>query len=148
MDPSEWVRFVTTLAVVGEVLAALVVKLASATSDEIPALCDEAEILAQCVVECCADTAPVDPLHSEEVTELRANLHEWAEALQALIADVADLCWARAWLPLKRGIERPLRVPIERRALRRARSAVVGASAGSGRPDGRNVPPGARAPAK
>jgi hypothetical protein len=93
--PERMIEIVTTLAVVGEVLAALIVKLASATADEIPALCDEAEILAQRVVECCADTAPVDPLQPEEVTELRANLHELAEALQAQIAEIADLCWAQ-----------------------------------------------------
>jgi hypothetical protein len=93
--PERMGEIVTALAVVGEVLAALIVKLASATADEIPALCNEAEILAQRVTECCADTAPVDPLQPEEVTELRANLHELAEALQALIADIADLCWAQ-----------------------------------------------------
>ena len=92
--PERMVEIVTALAIVGEVLAALIVKLASATADEIPALCDEAEILAQRVTECCADTAPVDPLQPEEVTELRTNLHELAEALQAQIADIADLCWA------------------------------------------------------
>jgi hypothetical protein len=69
--PERMGEIVTSLAIVGEVLAALIVKLASATADEIPALCDEAER----VVECCADTAPVDPLPPEEVTELRANLH-------------------------------------------------------------------------
>jgi hypothetical protein len=44
--PERMIEIVTTLAVVGEVLAALIVKLASATADEIPALCDEAEICA------------------------------------------------------------------------------------------------------
>jgi hypothetical protein len=93
--PERMVEIVTALAVVGEVLAALIVKLASATADEMPALCDEAKILAQRVTECCADTAPVDPLQPEDVTELRANLHELAEALQAQIADIGDLCWAQ-----------------------------------------------------
>jgi hypothetical protein len=41
------------------------------------------------------NTAPVDHLPPDEVAELRANLHELAEALQAQIADIADLCWAQ-----------------------------------------------------
>jgi hypothetical protein len=45
--PERMVETVTAIAVVGEVLAALIVKLASATADEIPALREEAKKLAQ-----------------------------------------------------------------------------------------------------
>ena len=93
--PERMVETVTAIAVVGEVLAALIVKLASATADEIPALREEAKKLAQRVAECCMNTAPVDHLPPDEVAELRANLHELAEALQAQIADIGDLCWAQ-----------------------------------------------------
>jgi hypothetical protein len=85
-------EIVTMLSVIGELLAVLTANLASATADEIPALCEEAEKLAQRVVECCMDTAPVDHLPREEVTELRADLHELAEALQAQIANTVHLC--------------------------------------------------------
>jgi hypothetical protein len=91
-DGSErMLEIVTALSVLGDVLAALIVKLASATADEIPALCDEAEILAQRVIECCADTAPVDHLPPEEVLNLRSELVQLAEALKDHIARIVDL---------------------------------------------------------
>jgi hypothetical protein len=89
--PERMVEIVTALAVVGEVLAGLIVKLASATADEIPALCDEAEILAQRVIECCADTEPVDHLPPEGVLNLHRELVQLAEALKDQIARIVDL---------------------------------------------------------
>jgi hypothetical protein len=89
--PERMAEIVTALSVLGDVLAALIVKLASATADEIPALCDEAEILAQRVIECCADTAPVRHLPPEEVLNLRSELVQLAEALKDQIARIVDL---------------------------------------------------------
>jgi hypothetical protein len=88
-------EIVTTLAVVGEVLAQLVVKLASATAAELPALCHDAENLARRVVDCCIDTAPVDHLPPEEVAALRAELFQLAESLQAQINGIVDTCCER-----------------------------------------------------
>jgi hypothetical protein len=93
--PERIVEIVTALSVVGELLAVVTAKLTSATADEIPALREEAKKLTQRVVGCCMDTAPVDHRPPDEVAELRANLHELAEALQAQIAEIADLCWAQ-----------------------------------------------------
>jgi hypothetical protein len=45
-------EIVTMLAVVDELLVGLTANLVSATADEIPALCEEAEKIAQRVVEC------------------------------------------------------------------------------------------------
>jgi hypothetical protein len=89
--PERMVEIVTALAVVGEVLAGLLVKLASATPAEIPALCDEAENLAQRVTECCADTAPVDHLSPEEVLDLRSQLVQIGGGLEDQIARIVDL---------------------------------------------------------
>jgi hypothetical protein len=88
-------EIVTTLAVVGKVLAHLVVKLASATPAELPALCDDAKNLARRVVDCCIDSAPVDHLPSEEVAELRAELFQLAESLQVQINGIVDTCCER-----------------------------------------------------
>jgi hypothetical protein len=85
-------EIVTMLVVVDELLVGLTANLVSATAHEIPALCEEAEKIAQRVVECCMDTAPIDHLPSEEVATLRADLHKLAEAFQAQIADILDLC--------------------------------------------------------
>jgi hypothetical protein len=85
-------EIVTMLAVVDELLVGLTANLISATADEMPALCEEAEKIAQRVVECCMDTAPIDHLPPEEVATLRANLHKLAEAFQAQIADILDVC--------------------------------------------------------
>jgi hypothetical protein len=89
--PERMAEMVTALSVLGEVLAALIVKLASATADEIPALFDEAEILAQRVTECCADTAPVDHLPPGEAARLRRELVQLAETLKGQIARIVDL---------------------------------------------------------
>jgi hypothetical protein len=88
-------EIVAALSVVSQVLADLVVKLASATPDEIPALRDDAETLAQRVVECCMDTAPVDHLPPEEVAALHSEMVQLAAALKAQIAGVVDLCLTR-----------------------------------------------------
>jgi hypothetical protein len=88
-------EIVTVLSVVGELVAVLTAKLISATADEIPSLREEAETLAQRVVECCMDTAPVDHLPPEEVAELRAELFQLGDSLRAQIADIVDVCWAR-----------------------------------------------------
>jgi hypothetical protein len=93
--PERMVEMVTALSVLGEVLAALVVKLASATAVEIPTLCDEAEVLAQRVTECCADTAPVDHLPPEEAAAIRSDMLQLAEAMKAQIAGIVDLRLAR-----------------------------------------------------
>ncbi len=85
------VEIVTALSVVSEILADLVVKLASATTDEIPALCDEAEILAQRVTECCADTVSVDHLPPEEATAIRRDVLQLAGALRDQIARIVGL---------------------------------------------------------
>jgi hypothetical protein len=85
-------EIVTMLSVVRALLVGLTANLKLATADEIPALCEEAEKLAQRVVECCMDTAPVDHLPTAEVETLRADMHELAEAFQAQIADILDLC--------------------------------------------------------
>jgi hypothetical protein len=89
--PERMVEIVTALAVVGEVLADLLVKLASATPAEIPALCDDAENLARRVVDCCIDTAPSDHLAPEEAAALRVELAQLVETLQAQIAGSVDL---------------------------------------------------------
>jgi hypothetical protein len=95
-DGSERVtEVVTALCVVGELLVVLMAKLASATADEVPALREEAEKLAQRVVECCIDTAPVDHLPSEEAKELRSELLQLAETLKGQIGDIVDMCWAQ-----------------------------------------------------
>jgi hypothetical protein len=85
-------EIVTMLSVVGELLEALTANLVSATADENPSLREEAKRLAQRVVECCINTAPVDHLCPEEVAKLRADLHELAEAFRAQIANIFDLC--------------------------------------------------------
>jgi hypothetical protein len=81
--------------VLGDVLTDLIVKLSSATPNEIPALRAQAEALTQrvteCVAECCADTAPVDHLAPEEVTEIRSEMVRLAEAMKAQIANIVDL---------------------------------------------------------
>jgi hypothetical protein len=85
------VEIVTALAVVGEVLAGLLVKLASATPAEIPALCNDAENLARRVVDCCIDTAPSDHLPPEEAAALQVELVQLAESLPAQITGIIDL---------------------------------------------------------
>jgi hypothetical protein len=85
------VEIVTVLAVVGEALAVLVARLASATATEIPAICKEAENLARRVVDCCIDTAPSDHLPPEEAAALRVELVQLAATLQAQITGIIDL---------------------------------------------------------
>jgi hypothetical protein len=93
--PERMAEIVTVLAVVGEVLAVLTAKLSSATADEIPALREEAERLAQRVVECCVDTAAVEHLHPEEATAIRSELLKLGEGMKAQIAGVVALCVAQ-----------------------------------------------------
>jgi hypothetical protein len=87
-------EIVTALSANDRILADLVVRLASATADEIPALREEAEMLAQHVVDCCMDAAPVDHLPHEEVAALQSELVKLADALKAQIAGVVNLCLA------------------------------------------------------
>jgi hypothetical protein len=89
--PERMVEIVTALSVLGDVLTDLIVKLASATPNEIPALRAQAEALTQRVTECCADTAPVDHLAPEEVTAIRSEMVRLAEAIKAQIANIVDL---------------------------------------------------------
>jgi hypothetical protein len=89
-------EIVTMLSVIGELLEGLMASLISATADEIPAIYEEAEKLAQRVVKCCMDTAPVDHLPPAEAATLRADLQELAEAFQAQIADILDLCFTQS----------------------------------------------------
>jgi hypothetical protein len=94
-DGSERItEVVTALWVVGELLVVVMAKFASATADEIPALREEAEKLAQRVVEFCIDTAPVDHLPSEEAEALRSELLQLAETLKGRIGDIVEMCWA------------------------------------------------------
>jgi hypothetical protein len=89
--PERMVEIVTALSVLGDVLTDLIVKLASATPNEIPALRAQAEALTQRVTECCADTAPVDHLAPKEVTAIRSEMVRLAEAIKAQIANIVDL---------------------------------------------------------
>ena len=89
------VEIVTAISVLGDILSDLIVKLASATADEIPALRAQAEALALRVTECCADTASVDHLPPEQATAIRSELLKLGEGMKAQIADVVSLCMAR-----------------------------------------------------
>jgi hypothetical protein len=77
--------------VVGDVLTDLVAKLASATTDEIPALRAQAEALTQRVTECRSATASVDHLAPEEATAMRGDMLLLAEAMKVEIARIVDL---------------------------------------------------------
>jgi hypothetical protein len=90
-SPRRMVEIIAALSVFGDVLTDLIVKLASATPNEIPELRAQAEALTQRVTECCADTAPVDHLAPEEVTEIRSEMVRLAEAMKAQIANIVDL---------------------------------------------------------
>jgi precorrin isomerase len=89
--PSEWWKLFTALSVLGDILKDLIVKLASATTDEIPALRAQAEALTQRVIECCADTASVDHLSPKEATAIRTEILQLAEAMKAQIASIVDV---------------------------------------------------------
>jgi hypothetical protein len=89
--PEGMVEIVIALSVLGDVLTDLIVKLASATPDEIPALRAQAETLAQRVVECCIDIAPVDHLPPEEVATIRSEMLQLAEAMKVQIASIVDV---------------------------------------------------------
>jgi dsDNA-specific endonuclease/ATPase MutS2 len=90
-SPERMVEVVTALSVLSDVLTDLIVKLASATTDEIPALRAQAEALTQRVIECCADTATVDHLPAEEVAAIRSELLQLAAAMKAQIASIVDV---------------------------------------------------------
>jgi hypothetical protein len=89
--PERMVEIVIALSVLGDVLKNLIVKLASATTDEIPALRAQAEALTQRVIECCADTASVDHLSPKEATAIRTEMLQLAEAMKAQIASIVDV---------------------------------------------------------
>jgi hypothetical protein len=89
--PERMVEIVTALSVLSDVLTDLIVKLASATTDEIPAIRAQAEALAQRVTECCADTASVDHLAPAEATAIRSDMLLLAEAMKVEIARIVDL---------------------------------------------------------
>jgi hypothetical protein len=93
--PDRMMEVVTALSVFSKLLADLVAKLASAASDEIPALADDAKKSARQIVECCMDTAPVSHLRPEEVAAMRAELVQLAETLHAEIDGLVDLRWAQ-----------------------------------------------------
>jgi hypothetical protein len=88
-------EIVTAISVLGDVLSDLIVKLASATADEIPGIRAQSEALAERVTEYCADTAPVEHLPREEAAEIRSELLKLREDMKAQIADVVSLRMAR-----------------------------------------------------
>jgi hypothetical protein len=93
--PERVVEIVTAISVLGDVLSDLIVKLASATADEIPGIRAQAEALAERVAEYCADTASVEHLRREEATAIRSELLKLGEGMKAQIADTVSLCMAR-----------------------------------------------------
>jgi hypothetical protein len=93
--PERMAEIVTAISVLGEVLSELIVKLASATADEIPGLRAQAEALTERVTEYCADSAAVGHLPPEEATAIRSELLKLGEGMKAQIADVVSLCIAR-----------------------------------------------------
>jgi hypothetical protein len=79
----------TMLSVVGQSLADLAVRLASATADEIPTLADDARISVQGITACCMDTGPLEHFTPDDAAALRAGLIQLAEF------DVSTGCLAR-----------------------------------------------------
>jgi hypothetical protein len=79
------------LSVLNDVLTDLIVQLASAPTDEIPALRAQAEAVTERVIEYCADTASMAYLPPEEVAAIRSKLLELGAAMKAHIARIVDL---------------------------------------------------------
>jgi hypothetical protein len=84
----------TTLSVVGQSLAELAVRLASATADEIPTLADDARISVR-ITACCTDTGPLEHFTPDDAAAFRAGLIQLAEILQAQIVGIIDLRWGQ-----------------------------------------------------
>jgi hypothetical protein len=85
----------TTLSVVGQSLADLAVRLASATADEIPTLADDARISVRRITACCMDTGPLEHFTPDDAAAFRAGLIQLADILQAQIVGIIDLRWAQ-----------------------------------------------------
>jgi hypothetical protein len=89
-DGSEQLDVAATLAAAAT-LAFLMVKIGSATADEIPALADEAKRSAQIICAFSGDTLALEYLGSNDAAELRAGLEKLSRDLQVQIAGVVDL---------------------------------------------------------
>jgi hypothetical protein len=94
------VQVVTMLAVAGEVLADLVKRFASATTDVMPAL--EADAIAEIkrMVACCTDTAPLEHIAPEDAAALRAELVILGQTLVAEISGIVELRWVQLGEPV------------------------------------------------
>jgi hypothetical protein len=80
----------TILAATIEVLAGLVIKLQSATAEEIPALVNQAKSSVEQIVKCCTGTAALEHLSPEIAETMLADLISLGETLQAQIAASAS----------------------------------------------------------
>jgi len=89
-DGSEQADVAATLAA-AQALVLLVVKIGSATADEIPALADEAKRSAKTICAFSGDTMALEYLRPEDKAELRAGLDKLSKDLQVQIAGIVDL---------------------------------------------------------
>jgi hypothetical protein len=81
----------SVLAEVGELLAALTVKLESASIEEMPALIDGAKEAARLVVT--QAFGPVAELPKKEAAMLCVELTKLGDALEAQIAEIVEVRW-------------------------------------------------------
>jgi hypothetical protein len=92
---AEMERIAATLAEVGELLAVLSVKLASASVEEIPALIDDTREATHRILRSCLASDSIKRLPPEEAEMLRVELAKLGEALQAQIAGIVEARWAQ-----------------------------------------------------
>jgi hypothetical protein len=83
--PERMVELVTMLAVASKLMAGLVIRIGSATCDEMPALAAEANASVEEIVQGCAGTAPLDHLIPGNASAIRTDLIDLGDALQAHI---------------------------------------------------------------
>jgi hypothetical protein len=83
------VEMVTMLAVASKLLAALVIRIGSATGAEMPGLAAEANASVEGIVRCRADTTPLERLTPEDAATIRADLISLGDALRDKITWLA-----------------------------------------------------------
>jgi phage host-nuclease inhibitor protein Gam len=93
--PERMAEMVTMLTAASEVLAALTVRLSTASADEMPALAAEAKATMERIVKGCTDIAALGHLAPEDAATARDELVSLGRTLEAQLAGIVDLRWAQ-----------------------------------------------------